>query len=73
MAKCSDCREKEIELLTPFERFKDHIFHLFFSRDIQDLTQNKYSQGFGDGLQKGREMERKSVRELVKGMYNIEI
>ena len=71
--KCTNCRNKDIELLTTWERLKDWLFHRLFPQDIIDLSQNKYTQGFSDGYAKGRETERKSVKDMVKKLYNIEI
>lgn len=51
--KCTNCRQKDIELLTPCERLKDWLFYRLFPKDIVDLSQNKYTQGFSDGYSKG--------------------
>ena len=71
--KCIDCRNKDVELLTFWERFRNNLFYYLFPQDIIDLSQNKYTQGFGDGLEKGRLMERTSMRDVLKKIYNIDI
>lgn len=71
--KCPDCRKKDIELLSLYERFKSWLFYRLFSQDIADLSQNKYTQGFGDGYIKGRESEKESLKVMIKRIYNIEI
>ncbi len=54
MHRCSQCRKMNRELLTIWERIKNRLFHLF-TADIQDLSQDKYTQGFSDGWVKGRQ------------------
>ncbi len=71
--KCTTCRAKDIELLTRYERFKNWLFYKLFPEDIIDLSQNKYTQGFSDGVTRGRDFERTAVREMVKKIYNIDI
>ncbi len=51
--KCQQCRDKDIELLTKWERFKNWLFYKLFPEDIADLSQNKYTQGFSDGWTAG--------------------
>lgn len=71
--KCTNCRQKDIELLTKWERLKDYLFYKLFPKDIIDLSQNKYTQGFSDGYKTGRESERSQVKDMVKKLYNIDI
>jgi len=71
--KCTNCRKKDIELLTRWERIKDYLFYRLFPKDIVDLSQNKYTQGFSDGYKTGRESERAQVKDMVKKMYNLDI
>jgi len=52
--KCQTCRDKDIELLSRYERFKNWLFYKMFPEDIADLSQNKYTQGFGDGFAAGK-------------------
>lgn len=52
MPKCPDCRTKEAELTTWWERLKNRVFRLF-SEEIIDLSQDRYTQGFGDGYKMG--------------------
>ncbi len=55
MNRCSQCRKMNSELLTFWERWKNWWFHFLFSADIQDLSQDKYTQGFSDGFIRGRQ------------------
>lgn len=64
MIKCPQCRANDIELLTLWQRFKNWLFYKLFPEDIIDLSQNKYTQGFGDGYELGRKHERKSYGGL---------
>jgi hypothetical protein len=73
MSKCQQCRDNDIELLTTWERFKNWLFYKLFPEDIADLSQNKFTQGFGDGLRQGRIVERESIRKVLKEFYNVEI
>lgn len=73
MTKCSQCRKNDEELLTKWERFKNWVFINLFSEDIQDLSQNKYTQGYSDGLEKGREWGIKQVKDHVKLFHNIDL
>ncbi len=71
--KCTTCRAKDIELLTRYERFKNWLFYKLFPEDIIDLSQNKYTQGMGDGIKFGRMIERESLKKILKELYNIDI
>ena len=55
MSKCSQCRDKDAELLTRWERFRNWLFfrvsYVFFPEDLNDLISQKYTQGYSDGLQ----------------------
>ena len=68
MPKCSDCRKKDIELLTRRERFKNWAFNRLFTQDIIDLSQNKYTQGFGDGYKEGRKTERRNTLRTLDAL-----
>lgn len=51
--KCTHCRDRDVELLTPWERFRNWLFlkinHTFFHEDLEDLIVDKYTQGYSDG------------------------
>lgn len=53
MIKCQQCRNKDVELLTRWERFCNWLFYkvnyTFFADDFEDLKTQKYTQGFSDG------------------------
>ena len=68
--KCTNCRAKDIELLTKWERIKDWMFYRLFPKDIVDLSQNKYTQGFGDGYKVGRESERQQLKNSINPDLN---
>lgn len=53
--RCPDCRKKQLELTTPWERFRFWMFRTLFVEEYADLTQEKYTQGFGDGYKTGFE------------------
>lgn len=62
MIKCQQCREKDVEILTRWERIRNWLFekvnHTFFADDFDDLRTQRYTQGFSDGYAKGVEKER---------------
>ncbi len=53
MIKCQSCRDKDVELLTTWERVKNALFYklneVFFADDLEDLKTQKYTQGYSDG------------------------
>lgn len=75
MIKCQQCRDKDVELLTRWERFKawsfEKINHIFFADDFDDLKQQKYTQGFSDGTIDGGKWER-SKMEREQLLYTTE-
>ncbi len=73
MVKCQSCRKNDIELLSRWERCKNWLFHKLFPEDIADVAQNKYTQGFVDGLGRGRAVEREVMREIAKKYHNIDL
>lgn len=52
MAKCSDCRKADA-LDTRWDRIVRWVFFRLFPKQIIDLNQEKYTQGFGDGYTMG--------------------
>ena len=52
MPKCTECRKAEA-LDTTWERITRWLFYRLFPKRIVDLSQEKYTQGFGDGYKKG--------------------
>lgn len=75
MRKCHQCRDKDVELLTKWERFKNWLFYkinnIFFIDDFKDYTDNKYTQGYADGLTTGVESER-AIQKAMQLRYNPE-
>ncbi len=73
--KCSQCRDKDTELLTKWERFKNWLFYKInyslFADDFNDLTSQKYTQGISDGRMQGIEAEKSSF-ERYQAMVNID-
>lgn len=65
--KCQTCRTKDVELLTRWERirnwFFEHVNHTFFADDFDDLKQQKYTQGFSDGFERGVDSERNRIEK----------
>ena len=70
--KCSTCREKDAELLTWWERFRNWLFlrtnHIFYPQDFDDLKSDKFTQGYADGYIAGTETERHS-HERMRELY----
>jgi hypothetical protein len=73
MAKCSQCRDKDVELLTRWERIRYwlffHINTTLFPQDYDDLKNDRYTQGFSDGNLKGFESG-KTRAETAFAKYN---
>lgn len=51
--KCRYCRDRDVELLTRWERIRNWMFlrfnHVLFPEDLEDLIADKYTQGYSDG------------------------
>lgn len=62
MPKCRSCNDKDLELLTRWERIRNWLFwktnDIFFGEDMRDLTSHKYTTGFGAGHDVGVNLER---------------
>lgn len=75
MIKCQQCRDKDVELLTTWERFRNWLFYkvnyTFFADDFEDLKSQKYTQGFSDGATDGAKWER-SRQEMEQKLYGKE-
>ncbi len=75
MAKCHSCRDKDVELLTWWERTRYWLFvkvnSILFTQDFEDLKSEKYTQGFSDGFVDGTEKERTS-HERMRELYTPE-
>lgn len=52
MGKCTQCRKNDA-LDTWWEKKRWWLFHRLFPKDIIDLSQDKFTQGFGDGYKTG--------------------
>lgn len=64
MAKCNTCRKAEV-LDTRWDKIRQKFFHLFH-KDIVDLSQEKYMQGFGDGYTTGRKHQREADEKEIE-------
>ncbi len=73
MTKCNQCRKNDAELLTRWERFTNWMFYRLFPKDIADLSQDKFTQGFTDGYIEGQKSMRKSLALVAKRLYNIDL
>src|SRR5689334_14838185 len=65
MSKCNTCRKAEV-LDSRWDKIRLRFFHIFH-KDIIDLSQDKYTQGFGDGYKVGHthavEANKKSLED----------
>lgn len=52
MSKCNVCRKNDA-LNTRWDRIRYRLFLFLFPKDIIDLSQDKFTQGFGDGYMMG--------------------
>lgn len=70
MIKCQNCRNKDVEELTRYERFKNWLFYkvnyILFANDLEDLKSQKYTQGFTDGTIDGSKWERVKLEREQK-------
>lgn len=63
--KCADCRENEA-LDTRWERVKRWFMFHFFPVEVNNISSEKYTQGFADGFDYGkREVEPLNAEQLV--------
>ena len=53
--RCTDCRKKEAEVTTVWERTKDWLLYKLFSEEVSDVKAQSFTQGFGDGYKMGWE------------------
>lgn len=65
MSKCSQCRKLDKELDSWWDRLRLKMFHVFH-KDIVELSQDKYTQGFSDGYKTGRTHQREANEEYLK-------
>lgn len=72
MIKCQQCRTKDVELLTRWERLRNWLFervnHTLFPDDFDDLKSGRYTQGYSEGYVDGTEKQKKFHKEQMK-MY----
>lgn len=72
--KCQSCRNKDTELLTRWERFRNWLFlrinHAVFPQDFDDLRSEKYTQGYSDGYIEGTEKEHEH-QESLRQKYGV--
>lgn len=66
MSKCTNCRKTEA-LDTRWERFSRWVFYRVFPQQIIDLSQEKFTQGFGDGYSKGMKHARENQTMAQEG------
>lgn len=52
MSKCNNCRKADV-LDNRWDRIKRWLFYRLFPEQIIDLSQEKYTQGIGDGYALG--------------------
>lgn len=50
--RCKDCRKVEAES-TKWERTRYRLMYYLFAEDVANLIQEKYTQGYSDGLKQG--------------------
>ncbi len=74
--KCTQCQQNDKMIhaaMSSRERIMDWLFRTIFPQELTDITQDKYTQGFSDGLEKGRDWSREEMKDYVKKMYNIDL
>lgn len=68
MAKCPDCRVKETELLTTWERIRNWLVWRLFPEDMRDERNGFFTAGFGEGQKAGYELGRLSMQTTVEAL-----
>lgn len=74
--KCQTCRKSELELTTRWDRLKAWTLRKLFSVEAADLSQEKFTQGFGDGYKEGfdraKELEvlQRALDQSMKDHFN---
>ena len=69
--KCETCRKADVYDST-WDKIRIFFFH-FFHKDIIDLSQDNFTQGFADGYVAGRKHEHESAKRLAKELWNIDL
>lgn len=65
--KCLECRKQTKELDSVWDRIRLWFFNRFH-KDIIDLSQDRYTQGFGDGYKNGVQMTKEREREYINAL-----
>lgn len=67
--KCPDCRSKDAEFLTSWERCRYWLFVRFnsvlFPQDYEDMKGDRYTQGFSDGTVQGYERGSLETKAMI--------
>lgn len=70
--KCIQCRKQPVQD-SPWDRIRLFFFYRLFPSDISDLSQDKFTQGFGDGYSRGRKHQHEFDKKLAKELWNADI
>ena len=68
MAKCPDCRKKEAELLTTWERVRYWLAWRLFPEDLRDERSGFYTAGFGDGYTRGVDASKEALQPTITAL-----
>lgn len=71
MPKCSNCRKAEA-LDTRWDRIKRKLCHALFAQQVIDISQEKYTSGFGDGYTKGFEHASTKFNPKMDKMWRLQ-
>lgn len=67
MRKCLTCRKATEELDSRWDRIRQWFFNRFH-QDIVDLSQDKFTQGFGDGYKVGFKHAQETAQKTIEAI-----
>lgn len=71
MSKCNQCKTQPVQD-TLWDHIRLFIFHLF-RNDIEEITSDMFTKGFGEGYKKGRDHQYSDDQRAALNLWNVQI